>query len=98
MNFTLNPKERNTKTHLDPKKWNDLIKKKDPHIIDTRKSFEYDVGTFKKSINPDIDNFRDFPKYLNKLNKKKPVAMFCTGGISCEKTSIYLMNRGCKNI
>ena len=98
MNFTLNPKERNTKTHLDPKKWNDLIKKKDTHIIDTRKSFEYDVGTFKKSINPDIDNFRDFPKYLNKLNKKKPVAMFCTGGIRCEKTSVYLKNKGFKNI
>ena len=98
MNFTLNPRERNTKTHLDPKKWNDLIKKKDTHIIDTRKSFEYDVGTFKKSINPDIDNFRDFPKYLNKLNKKKPVAMFCTGGIRCEKTSVYLKNKGFKNI
>ena len=98
MNFTLNPKERNTETHLDPKKWNDLIKKKDTHIIDTRKSFEYDVGTFKKSINPDIDNFRDFPKYLNKLNKKKPVAMFCTGGIRCEKTSVYLKNKGFKNI
>jgi len=98
MNFTLNPKERNTETHLDPKKWNDLIKKKDTHIIDTRKSFEYDVGTFKKSINPDINNFRDFPKYLNKLNKKKPVAMFCTGGIRCEKTSVYLKNKGFKNI
>ena len=98
MNFTLNPRERNTKTHLDPKKWNDLIKKKDTHIIDTRKSFEHDVGTFKKSINPDIDNFRDFPKYLNKLNKKKPVAMFCTGGIRCEKTSVYLKNKGFKNI
>ena len=98
MNFTLNPKERNTETHLDPKKWNDLIKKKDTHIIDTRKPFEYDVGTFKKSINPDIDNFRDFPKYLNKLNKKKPVAMFCTGGIRCEKTSVYLKNKGFKNI
>jgi len=98
MNFTLNPKERNTETHLDPKKWNDLIKKKDTHIIDNRKSFEYDVGTFKKSINPDIDNFRDFPKYLNKLNKKKPVAMFCTGGIRCEKTSVYLKNKGFKNI
>ncbi|MDC3089947.1 rhodanese-related sulfurtransferase [Candidatus Pelagibacter sp.] len=98
MNFTLNPKERNTEMHLEPKKWNDLIKKKDTQIIDTRKSFEYDVGTFKKSINPDINNFRDFPKYLNKLDKKKPVAMFCTGGIRCEKTSVYLKNKGFKNI
>jgi UPF0176 protein len=83
---------------LDPKEWNNLIKKKNTHIIDTRKPFEYEVGTFKKSINPDINNFRDFPRYLNKLNKKKPVAMFCTGGIRCEKTSIYLKNRGFKNI
>ena len=98
MNFTLNPNERNIETHLDPKKWNDLIKKKDTHIIDTRKSFEYDVGTFKKSINPDIDNFRDFPKYLNKLNKKKPVAMFCTGGIRCEKSTSYLKQIGFKNV
>ena len=98
MNFTLDPMERNVETHLDPKEWNNLIKKKDTHIIDTRKPFEYDVGTFKKSINPDINNFRDFPRYLNKLNKKKPVAMFCTGGIRCEKTSIYLKNKGFKNI
>ena len=98
MNFTLDPMERNVETHLDPKEWNNLIKKKDTHIIDTRKPFEYDVGTFKKSINPDINNFRDFPRYLNKLNKKKPVAMFCTGGIRCEKTSVYLKNKGFKNI
>ena len=98
MNFTLDPIKRNVETHLDPKEWNNLIKKKDTHIIDTRKPFEYDVGTFKKSINPDINNFRDFPRYLNKLNKKKPVAMFCTGGIRCEKTSVYLKNKGFKNI
>ena len=98
MNLTLNSKERNLDTHLDPKEWNDLIKKKDTHIIDTRKPFEFDVGTFKKSVNPDVNNFRDFPKYLNKLKKDKPVAMFCTGGIRCEKTSVYLKKKGFKNI
>ena len=98
MSLTLNSKERNLDTHLDPKEWNKLIKKKDTHIIDTRKPFEFDVGTFKKSVNPDVDNFRDFPKYLNKLKKDKPVAMFCTGGIRCEKTSIYLKKKGFKNI
>src|SRR6056300_995430 len=98
MNLTLNSKERNLETHLDPKEWNDLIKKKDTHIIDTRKPFEFDVGTFKKSVNPDVNNFRDFPKYLNKLKKDKPVAMFCTGGIRCEKTSVYLKKKGFKNI
>ena len=98
MNLTLNSKERNLETHLDPKEWNKLIKKKDTHIIDTRKPFEFDVGTFKKSVNPNVNNFRDFPKYLNKLKKNKPVAMFCTGGVRCEKTSVYLKNKGFKNI
>ena len=98
MSLTLNSKERNLDTHLDPKEWNKLIKKKDTHIIDTRKPFEFDVGTFKKSVNPDVNNFRDFPKYLNKLKKNEPVAMFCTGGIRCEKTSVYLKKKGFKNI
>jgi UPF0176 protein len=98
MNLTINSKERNMKTHLDPKDWNKLIKNKDTHIIDTRKPFEYKVGTFKRSVNPNVNNFRDFPKYLNKLKKNKPVAMFCTGGIRCEKTSVYLRNKGFKNI
>ena len=92
MNLILNSKERNLHTHLDSNEWNQLIKKKDTHIIDTRKPFEFNVGTFKKSVNPDVNNFRDFPKYLNKLKKDKPVAMFCTGGIRCEKTSVYLKN------
>ena len=98
MNLTINYGERNLNTHLNPKEWNELIKKKETHIIDTRKPFEFDVGTFKKSVNPDVNNFRDFPKYLNKLKKDKPVAMFCTGGIRCEKTSVYLKKKGFKNI
>ena len=98
MNLIINPKERNMKSHLDPKDWNKLIKNKETHIIDTRKPFEYKVGTFKRSVNPNVNNFRDFPKYLNKLKKNKPVAMFCTGGVRCEKTSVYLKNKGFKNI
>jgi UPF0176 protein len=98
MNLTINSNERNIQTHLEPKDWNKLIKNKDTHIIDTRKPFEYKIGTFKKSVNPNVNNFRDFPKYLNKLNKNKPVAMFCTGGIRCEKTSVHLKKKGFKNI
>ena len=98
MNLILSSKERDAKTHLDPKEWNRLIQNKDTHIIDTRKPFEYKVGSFKKSVNPNINNFRDFPKYLNKLKKNMPVAMFCTGGIRCEKTSVYLKKKGFKNI
>ncbi len=98
MNLILNSKERSIGAHLDPKEWNKLIKNKDTHIIDTRKPFEYKIGTFMKSVNPNVNNFRDFPKYLNKLKKNQPVAMFCTGGIRCEKTSIYLKKKGFKNI
>ena len=76
MNLSLNSKERNLKTHLDPKEWNKLIKNKDTHIIDTRKPFEFDVGTFKKSVNPNVSNFRDFPKYLNKLKKENLLQCF----------------------
>ena len=98
MNLIINSKERIASSHLEPKEWNKLIKKKGTYIIDTRKPFEYEVGTFKKSINPNINNFRDFPKYLNKLKKDKPVAMFCTGGVRCEKTSVYLKKKGFNNI
>ena len=84
--------------HLDPKKWNKLIKNKNTLVLDSRKPFEYEVGTFKRSVNPDVDNFREFPKYLNKLNKNKPIAMFCTGGIRCEKASVFLEKKGFNNI
>ena len=83
---------------LEPKEWNALLKEKDIKIIDTRKSFEYDVGTFKGAKNPNVNNFRDFPKYLKKFNKKNKIAMFCTGGIRCEKASVYLKRKGFKNV
>ena len=84
--------------HIDPKNWNNVIKDKNTLVVDARKPFEYGVGTFKNAINPNINNFRDFPKYLKKINKKKSIAMFCTGGIRCEKASIYLEKKGFKNI
>jgi len=84
--------------HVDPKKWNNFIKDKNTFVLDARKPFEYEVGSFKKAINPKVKHFREFPKYLNKLDKKKPVAMFCTGGIRCEKASVYLEQKGFKNI
>ena len=98
MGLHLNSKNKNENNHLEPLKWNNLIKSKDTVILDSRKPFEYEVGTFKRSVNPDVDNFREFPKYLNKLNKKKPIAMFCTGGIRCEKASVFLKKKGFKNV
>jgi len=93
MGFTLTSKNRKV-DHVDPKKWNKLINDKKTLILDSRKPFEFKVGTFKRSVNPDVDNFREFPKYLKKLNKKKPIAIFCTGGIRCEKASVFLEKKG----
>ncbi len=89
-------KKRNN--HIEPKNWNNLIKDKNTFVLDARKPFEYEVGSFKNSINPKVKNFREFPKYLNKLKKNKRVAMFCTGGIRCEKASAYLKQEGFNNI
>ena len=95
LNIRPNIKKNN---HLEPEKWNKLITNKNTLVLDARKPFEYEIGSFKKAINPKVNNFREFPKYLNKLNKKKPVAMFCTGGIRCEKASVYLNQKGFKNV
>ena len=97
MGLNISPKIKK-KNYIEPKKWNQLITNKDTFILDARKPFEYEVGSFKKSINPNVNHFREFPKYLNKLNKQKPIAMFCTGGIRCEKASVYLNQKGYKNV
>ena len=85
-------------SHIEPRKWNKLINNKETFLLDVRKPFENRIGSFKKSVNPDINNFKDFPKYLKKLKKNQSIAMFCTGGIRCEKASIYLKKRGFKKI
>ena len=90
--------KRKTKNHIEPSKWNKLIANKKTILIDARKPFEFNVGTFKGAINPEINNFREFPKYLKKLDKNQKIAMFCTGGIRCEKASVYLDKKGFKNV
>jgi len=89
---------RKSKNHLDPAKWNKLIKDKNTFLLDARKPFEYKVGTFKRSINPNINNFREFPSYLKNLDREKTIAMFCTGGIRCEKASTFLEKKGFKKV
>ena len=91
-------KSRKTDGHLSPKKWNQLICDKNTLLIDSRKHFENEVGSFKNSLNPNIKNFRQFPNFLKKLDKNKSIAMFCTGGIRCEKASVFLEKKGFKNI
>ncbi len=88
--------KRKSKNHVDPTKWNKLIRDKNTFILDARKPFEHEVGTFKRSTNPNVDNFREFPKYLKNLKKNKTIAMFCTGGIRCEKASVFLEKKDLK--
>ena len=90
--------KKKSKNHVDPTKWNKLIRDKNTFLLDARKPFEYKVGTFKRSINPNINNFREFPAYLKNLDREKTIAMFCTGGIRCEKASIFLEKKGFKNV
>ena len=89
---------KNLDNYVTPKKWNKLLKEKNIKIIDTRKPFEYSVGTFKGSINPKVENFRDFPKYLKKVKNDNKIAIFCSGGIRCEKASFYLRKKGFNNV
>ena len=90
--------------YVDPKDWNKLIEDEDTIIIDTRNNYEYSIGTFKNSINPKTKKFREFPEWLEKQNynnhdkKNKKIAMFCTGGIRCEKASSLMKNKGFKNV
>ena len=86
------------KNYLTPMQWNKFLEKKNNKIIDTRKPFEYEIGTFKKAINPNTKNFREFKSYLSTIKKKDQIGMFCTGGIRCEKASNYLYKQGFKNV
>lgn len=87
--------------YVEPSEWNDLISDPDVIVVDTRNKYETDIGTFKGALLPDTDSFREFPKYVhdNMLNQKdKKVAMFCTGGIRCEKSTAYMLQQGFRNV
>ena len=90
--------------YINHKGWNALIEDKNTLLIDTRNSYEYAIGTFKNSINPKTANFKEFPEWVNKQQfsetdkKQKKVAMFCTGGIRCEKASAFMKNEGFEKV
>ena len=94
----LNRKIKKKNQYVEPEKWNKIVKAKETFLIDARKPFEHKVGTFKNAVNPNVRHFRDFPNYLKKIKKNHPVAMFCTGGIRCEKASVFLQNKGFKKV
>ena len=90
--------------YVEPKDWNNLIQDKDTILIDTRNNYEHSIGTFKNSINPNTVKFREFPEWVEKQNfsdeekQNKKIAMFCTGGIRCEKASSLMINDGFKKV
>ena len=93
--------ENITGKKIRPKDWNNLISDKETILIDVRNNFEVEMGTFKNSINPNTKSFTEFKSYLkNNLNKAKDkkIAMFCTGGIRCEKISSYMIKKGFKDV
>ena len=93
--------ENITGKKIRPKDWNNLILDKETILIDVRNNFEVEMGTFKNSINPNTKSFTEFKSYLkNNLNnaKDKKIAMFCTGGIRCEKISSYMIKKGFKDV
>ena len=88
-------------TYVKPADWNELINDPDVVLIDTRNNYEFEIGSFKGSINPNTETFREFPAYTkNNLEKyrDKKIAMFCTGGIRCEKSTAYLKSEGFENV
>jgi len=88
-------------TYVEPKAWNDLINDPDVILIDTRNDYEVQVGTFKQAVNPKTETFREFPEYVAQHMdpaKHKKVAMFCTGGIRCEKSTAFMKEQGFEEV
>lgn len=84
-----------------PEQWNELISRPDVLVIDTRNDYENRVGTFRGAVNPETGHFREFPGYVRENldpAEHREVAMFCTGGIRCEKATSYLLERGFKRV
>lgn len=93
-----------TGTYVTPEEWNRLIDDPDVLLIDTRNRYEVEVGTFPDAIDPGTDSFREFPEFATELaettkdSKDRPVAMFCTGGIRCEKATALMLELGFENV
>ena len=89
--------------YIPPEDWNQLIADEEVMVLDTRNTYEHSIGSFKNAIQPETTNFREFPAWLDQveasgLDKNKKVAMFCTGGIRCEKASSLMRSKGFENI
>jgi len=96
---TIDPASKTGK-RVTSENWNALISDPNVLVIDTRNDYETGIGTFTNAIDPNTTSFRDFPNWLEKqdIPQDKKIAMFCTGGIRCEKSTAYLMEQGFKNV
>lgn len=88
-------------TYVPPQEWNALIQDPEVVLVDTRNEYEVEIGSFQRAINPRTDRFRDFPSYVQQNldpQKHRKVALFCTGGIRCEKATSLLLNQGFESV
>jgi UPF0176 protein len=98
MNLDVN---NNKGQYISPNNWDEFISRDDVLVIDTRNKYETSLGSFICAIDPKIDNFRQFPKWANdnkEIFKNKKIAMFCTGGIRCEKSTAFMKESGWNDI
>ena len=99
--MNLGKSAKNTGTFIAPEDWDDFISNEDVKLIDVRNFYETVIGKFPKSIDPNTETFTDFIDYIDKelsSNKDQKIAMYCTGGIRCEKASSYMKDIGFNNI
>ena len=98
-NVKANPNEK-VGTYVEPQDWNALISDPDVIVIDTRNSYEFGVGTFERAVDPHTESFGEFPAWVrdNLKDKSQKVAMFCTGGIRCEKASSFMKHEGFEQV
>ena len=88
-------------TYVDPKEWNKLVEDPEVFLVDTRNDYEVEIGTFEGAVDPKTTSFREFPEYVAKNldpAKHRKVAMFCTGGIRCEKATSYMLEQGFEEV
>ena len=94
--------DKDSGKYVDPKDWNGLVRRKDVLLIDARNKYEFRIGRFSNAIDPKIDNFHEFPKWAehlaSQLDKPSVIAMYCTGGIRCEKATAYMSHLGFSEI
>jgi UPF0176 protein len=93
--------DRHTGKHVSPEDWNSLIDNPETLVIDTRNHYEVEVGTFPKAVDPGTDIFKQFVEFAQELSesdKSRPLAMFCTGGIRCEKATALMLELGFNDV